>query len=42
LSRKIELAVKPESVALGAFGLIAALACLVLGAAGDLAAVAGG
>jgi len=27
-----ELAVKPESVALGAFGIIAALACLVIGA----------
>ena len=28
---QVELAVKPESVALGAFGAIAALVCLVLG-----------
>lgn len=30
VTSQVELAVKPESVALGAFGLIAALACLVL------------
>ena len=29
---EVELAVKPESVALGGFGAIAALVCLVLGA----------
>ena len=30
VTAEVELAIKPESVALGAFGLIAALACLVL------------
>jgi hypothetical protein len=30
IESQVELAIKPESVALGAFGLIAALACLVL------------
>ena len=32
VTRQVELAIKPESVALGAFGAIAALACLVLAA----------
>jgi hypothetical protein len=32
VTAETELAVKPESVALGAFGMIAALACLVIGA----------
>ncbi len=30
VTSEVELAIKPESIALGAFGLIAALACLVL------------
>ncbi len=32
VTSQVELAIKPESVALGAFGVIAALACLVLAA----------
>ena len=42
VAAQVELAVKPESVALGAFGVIAGLVALVLGDTGDLAPTAVG